>query len=293
MKSTKMFILSGLAAIGSTLALAATATASNLVRVTIESIAPSGGPVATFFWLGFHNGGWNTFDPGVQASTGIEHIAEDGFTGIENQLPGFEDFDFSVVPIPNSETISSLFAGSTDGVQAILSAVENPLVGFFPGQANSIVVDLGSDPIQNRFFSYASMYFPSNDGFMADLDPLEIFDSDGNFIGADFIISGGDIWDAGTEVNDEVPANIPFTLAQINQGVDEGGVILPHPGLLPAGTGGILPVPPFFDNNTSTTITDDLPIVRIRVERVPEPSTAVSLLALGGVSLLGRLLLGK
>jgi hypothetical protein len=37
-----------------------------------------------------------------------------------------------------------------------------------------------------------------------------IFDEAGNFIGADFIVLGSNVLDAGSEVNDEIPANTAF-----------------------------------------------------------------------------------
>ncbi|MDJ0589167.1 MAG: hypothetical protein QNJ72_04110 [Pleurocapsa sp. MO_226.B13] len=40
-------------------------------------------------------------------------------------------------------------------------------------------------------------------------------------MGADFTIAGSKVWDAGTEVNDEDSTTVPYTLADIDSGVNE------------------------------------------------------------------------
>ena len=57
---------------------------------------------------------------------------------------------------------------------------------------------------------------------------------------------GSDVLDAGTEVNDESRVNTAF-FGQMtpDTGVDENGVVNPHPGFLPEGSGGILDDPNF------------------------------------------------
>ena len=92
------------------------------------------------------------------------------------------------------------------------------------------------------------MVIPSNDAFIANDDPQEIplFDEHGQLIeriGDNAHIVGGDeVWDAGTEVNDEIPGNTA-ALAQAapNTGVTENGVVTRHPGFLGSlGLGGVL-----------------------------------------------------
>ena len=81
------------------------------------------------------------------------------------------------------------------------------------------------------------MIIPSNDAFIANDDPtdLALFDAAGRLIqrtgSSAYIVGGDEVWDAGTEVNDEIPANTA-ALAQAapNTGVTENGVILQHPG---------------------------------------------------------------
>jgi len=59
------------------------------------------------------------------------------------------------------------------------------------------------------------MVIPSNDAFWANDNPTAypIFDGEGNLIPRSFRIYGSAVYDAGTEVNDEIGANTAF-LAQ-------------------------------------------------------------------------------
>ena len=122
--------------------------------------------------------------------------------------------------------------------------------------------------------------------FISNDKGIEIFDAEGNFIGADFLVFGNQVWDAGTEVNDESLSSVPFSLALIGQGIDENGIVSPHPGLQPPGTGGLLDVPTF--SNSDFTV-PGYQIARIQIEQVtvPEPNGTKGLLALGGLLFLG------
>jgi len=67
-----------------------------------------------------------------------------------------------------------------------------------------------------------------------------IFDENGNFVAQSFFVAGSEALDAGTEVNDEIPANTAFFgQAAPNTGVDENGSIgsigsdLPETGFIP------------------------------------------------------------
>ena len=87
------------------------------------------------------------------------------------------------------------------------------------------------------------MVIPSNDAFIANGDPLahRLFDDRGNFIGEDFVVTGADVLDAGTEVNDESTTNTAFFgQAAPNTGETQGEGVELHPGFYPVGTGGIL-----------------------------------------------------
>ncbi len=72
------------------------------------------------------------------------------------------------------------------------------------------------------------MVLPSNDIFVANDDQREhlVFDRRDRFRGADFIITGDEVLDAGTEVNDEIPENTAFFGQSVpDTGVEENGAI--------------------------------------------------------------------
>lgn len=71
-------------------------------------------------------------------------------------------------------------------------------------------------------------------------DSFDLFDEDNNFIGTEFLVLGSEVWDAGTEVNDEDLVSIPYDIRDLFEGVAEGAVIQRYPGLLPPEAGGIL-----------------------------------------------------
>ncbi|PSN77193.1 hypothetical protein C8B47_23325, partial [filamentous cyanobacterium CCP4] len=229
------------------------------LTVAVENLAPDQGAIVTPLWFGLHDGSFNTFDPSASASPAIEIVAEEGFIGLEGLTPelpsfegtGFEGIDLTALPILPL-TISSQFANSPAGergLQGIIAPDGSPL-GIFPGQEGNrslTVFDLSS----SRFLSYGAMVFPSNDAFIGDESPIELFDEVGNFIGANFTILGNQVWDAGTEVNDELFESLPFSAAGVLQGTPEGGTVQLHPGLLPAGEGGIVDFPGFANADFS------------------------------------------
>ena len=202
-----------------------------LVTVTVENLAPENGNFLTPVWVGFHDGSFDSYDGGASLDgfPGTESLAEDGATAqISTQFqsvagPG----------APEATIVTNLNPG--------------PLA---PGTAGTQEFVLDSTSASDRYFSYASMVIPSNDTFIANGNPLahRIFDAEGNFIGADFVILGSDANDAGTEVNDELPANTAFFGQQTpNTGVDENGVVTDAPGFIPGGP--ILSTPRFANAN--------------------------------------------
>lgn len=202
----------------------ATAQTDTRVRVSIENLAPTAGTFQTPFWVGFHNGGFDSYDGGLPASAllpnnALERIAEDGDTG------------------PISAEFLALGAGTVD---ATLPGPNGPIA---PGDIAGGSFLLSSTDAQDRYFSYVSMLIPSNDAFIANGSPFAhpIFDAAGNFVAQDFFITGSQVNDAGTEVNDEIPANTAFFgQAAPNVGTDENGVVFDHSGFNALGTGGIL-----------------------------------------------------
>jgi len=212
------------------------------VTVRIENVAPLQGTSLTPYWVGIHDGqAFDTYNGNTPAnsrpilgSRAMEALCEDGSTAEISA-------DFS--------TLQPL------GQQATLAGPNGPLG---PGEVveQSFVVD-SNDP-GSRYFSYASMILPSNDFCISNGNPLahQLFDESGNFVGDSFFVAGPEALDAGTEVNDEIPANTAFFgQAAPNTGVDENGLIgdvgdRPEiTGFLPSGSGGILDDPRFSEGD--------------------------------------------
>ncbi|WP_414552018.1 spondin domain-containing protein [Anabaena sp. CCY 0017] len=249
----------------STLTMATAATAANL-KVTVENLAPANGLVVTPLWVGFHDGSFNIFNLDEPASISLERLAEDGTTA----------------PIAN--TFLSSGSGLVEGTILGPGISPNSPPVIPPGTTTTRTFKVDGSLATSRYFSYATMIVPSNDAFIANENPLafQIFDNLGKFIGADFIVSGNRIWDAGTEVNDEIPINTALLgQTQPNTGVTENGVVRQHPGFIPGGN--ILTA---FPNADFTT--PDYQVVRIRVEKVPEPASTIGLLLVGSLLWVGQ-----
>jgi hypothetical protein len=265
---TRLGIATLLIATSSTAILPLTATATTLVKVTIENLAPSNGTFLTPVWVGFHDGQFDLYDRGSPASIALERLAEDG----------------------NTAVLSADFTAS--GAGTIQGAIGNAPIA--PGTAVTSTFKLDESLLSSRYFSYASMVVPSNDFFIANDNPLahRIFDNTGTFLGADFIILGANVLDAGTEVNDEIPANTAFFGQQTpNTGTDEGGVVRlasEFGGFQPAGSGGILD-DPRFANADFTALGYQVARIRIQKVQVPESNSIIGLFALGGLCGLQRL----
>ena len=235
----------------------ATAAAIQTIKVTVSNLSPSKGTYITPVWVGFHDGTFTTFTPGAPASQGIERLAEDGDPG----------------------TISGDFTASGAGTtQGVLFGPVVPQIA--PGQSTSMTFQLDpTDPL-NRYFSFLSMVIPSNDAFIGNANPASrpIFDAAGNFVASNFIVLGSMVWDAGTEVNDEMPANTAFFgQASPNTGVTENGIVAIHSGYNPPGSGGILDDSMFANADFKA---QGYQVASITFSQVPEPGT-VWLLAVG------------
>ncbi|MGD1919102.1 MAG: spondin domain-containing protein [Pleurocapsa sp.] len=256
------------------------------IQVTVENLSPQGGAGIAQTWVGFHDCSFDTYYVGETASPGLETLAEDGIVGIEPEIPGLVDEAIANGAIPQNlptpeQTIAGQFAASPAGINGGVKGMvfsDNRVPPFFllqnPGETFTTTVEIDENSDDNRYFSYATMVFPTNDGFIANDEPIEIFDEEGNFIGAEFIVTGDDVLDAGTEVNDEDPANVLYTLDVIGNSVDENGTIQPYDSFLPAGSGGVLDFEfegeAIFNNADFTT--PDYQIARITVTEVEETS---------------------
>ncbi len=242
-------------------ALAPAASQAQNIRVSIENLAPNHGTFLTPVWVGFHNGTFDLYDNGVAASPALERIAEDG----------------NFAPLRTAFAASG--AGTVDG-----AVFGNSIPPVMPGETGAAWFSVNPNSPTSRYFSYASMVIPSNDAFIANGNPLafEIFDAIGNFHAVDFIVTGDRVLDAGTEVNDELPANTAFFgQAAPNTGVNENGVVHTHSGFNAPGSGGILDSPQFANANFKAT---GYQVARIRVTAVPEPGSVALLVGMASVS---------
>ncbi|MCP5518330.1 MAG: spondin domain-containing protein [Verrucomicrobiales bacterium] len=229
------------------------------VRVTIESLAPTHGTYLTPFWVGFHDGAFDLFDSGSAASASLERLAEDG----------------------DPSSLMTSFAGSGHGSMQGVIPGTGGIPPFAPGDMGSMDFSVNPFAADGRYLSFAAMAIPSNDAFVGNANPtmIQVFQADGTFVGGTFVIAGSGIWDAGTEVNDEAPVNTAF-LGQTtpDTGTVEAGVVSPHSGFLPVGSGGILDEPMFAGADFTAP---GYQVARITVSQVPEPETYGVLAALG------------
>ena len=226
--------------------------ASVPIQVSIENLSPVGGLSATPVWVGFHNGDFDVGREGRRAVDfpGLELLAEEGDT----------------------RELGARFDATSNGIDATIGAPGGfagaPVIE--PGEVARQVVNVDNTR-QNRYFSYASMVIPSNDGFVANLNSkqFELFDRAGNFKGPISIdIYGGNVWDAGTEVNN--PRGGAAFSTEGGTSVDENGVIARHAGLdnfvgtgLPTGT------------NVQSAFRSQTPLYRITVNRADRPTAPI------------------
>lgn len=218
------------------------------ITVQVKSLASVEGVRFSPTWVGFHDGSFDTFDAGTPASSQIEMLAEDG----------------------NSSGISGIFTGDKDGL--ILGPGTPPI--FMPGDIGSMTFDI--DMSSDVYFSYLAMVVPSNDAFVGNDDPMAIqIVNNGTFTPITFKVYGSMVWDAGTEVNDEVPVNTAL-LGQTtpNTGVTEGANIVLHNGHMVPGN--ILAAYPDADFTVPGYEIAEITII-------PEPAT-MSLMAIGAVT---------
>ncbi|MFW5427275.1 MAG: spondin domain-containing protein [Methylophagaceae bacterium] len=217
--------------LGLALALASSVVNAAEIEVRITNNAPMTGTYLTPVWVGFHDGGFDTFSTGSAASASLERLAEDG----------------------NTAPLSASFQGS--GVDGTIGA--GPIA---PGQTVDSQFTVSEDGSQN-YFSYASMLLPSSDFFIGNGDPLA-FDISSVLTGSvsSFSFDVFRVYDAGTEVNDFATSagNPLFGIAPgqsgPNQGADENGVVTLVNGLAFASflnTSGIDTGRFNFDNFTS------------------------------------------
>ena len=215
-------------------------------QITIENLSPN---VLTPVPFITHDAGFDLFDAGAAASGDLELLAEDG--------------------MPTGVVASAIAAtGTTVSDHAVASGAP---IG--PGGSAMVTLDTTA---AHPWLSFASMLAFSNDAFIgaaASDGAIDLFPG-GSPLSDVILIQPSEVWDAGTEINDELAANVPGLGAAVDAGTAEGGVIAAsHPGI--AGVGDVLLSRDWLGG----------PVARITI--VPEPATAC-LLALGAVTALLR-----
>jgi len=163
------------------LAVMATAAQAATLEVSITNESTTDGLFLTPVLSIFHDGSFDAFDEGSAASAGVEAIAEGGQVGTVLQAATDAGANAGVLANPAG------FAGA-------------PLID--PGETATLLFDVNPD---DRYFSFLSMVIPSNDLFIGNDNPMayEVFDAAGLFTNLGTInVYGGDVWDGGTEAND-------------------------------------------------------------------------------------------
>lgn len=187
------------------------------VTVTVTNLAPTGGTCQSPVWIGIHDGSFAFFNRGDAASAALESLAEDGD-------PLLLMNEFTATP----GSVKDVVVGTTE---------------ICPGESAEVNFDIRVQRGTVHYLSYASQVLPSNDAFVGTRRrrSTRIFDDRGRFQSVNLVVQGDEVWDAGTEVNDELADNTAFFgQTTANTGVDENGVVAAHPGYNAAGTGGIL-----------------------------------------------------
>jgi Ca2+-binding RTX toxin-like protein len=242
---------------------------STKLIISVENLAPQNGTLVTPLWFGFHDGNFDIYDRGRPVSPGLESVAEDGATSLISQ-----EFDLSGF-------------GSVQDTITGLALTPGPIDS---GEIAQKTITLNGSDLNSRYFSYAAMLIPSNDFFIANGNERQnaIFSDRGNFLGADFTVLGSQVLDAGSEVNDEIPANTAFFGQQNpNTGTSENGVVKVAEGFIPGGA--ILSDPRFSSADFKNP---GYQVARIRVLAdasggkntfTVEPGSTVNIANFGGV----------
>ena len=256
--------MSTLAALATATTLMASGAAAVTLEVTVTNNQAADGVFLTPLYVGFHDGSFDAFDVGSTASAGVERLAEEG--------------DPSLVAAERTVAAPTSQGGVITGPAGFGSVAGQPPV-LDAGETATLRITVDAS---NRYLTFLSMIIPSNDAFIGNDNPFayEIFDAAGAFTGISPIeVTLGDIWDAGTEVNNGIGA--AFNAAG-GVGTDQNGTIslLGDPSAL-------------FGQNTAagTTIGSVLgnSVATISVAAVPLPAglplmaTALGLFGLAGL----------
>ncbi|MEM1379499.1 MAG: spondin domain-containing protein [Pseudomonadota bacterium] len=179
MRKSAIGLLSATAAMGlaSAHAVSLTITVENTQTVSANGNGLSLTPV----WFSFLDTSqtFDAFDVGANASAAVEEIAEVGSFG---QLDDAVD------------------AAQSDGITGAVIAPGGVAPTIDPGETGVFVVEV--DPFANDWFQFLSMVVPTNDTFVGNDAPVDLFDDDGVFFGTQtFDLTLANTYDAGTEDN--------------------------------------------------------------------------------------------
>lgn len=221
----------------------ASVASADFFEITIENVS---GNVLTPTAFMTSNANFDVFDQGAAASAEVELMAEGGV------LTGYD----------------SLVAAAGDDVLGYEITGDGPIM---PGESRTITIEADMD---RPYLTFASMLAFSNDAFIGTAygdGELNLFHN-GQPLYADFTVSWLDVWDSGTEVNDELAENVPALGG--DGSVDEGGVIFqPHNGIM--GVGDVTLDRDWYGFDVA------------RVTITPAPGS-VALIGLGGLVMLRR-----
>ena len=234
--------------------LCAGAAQATELKITIQNLTATGALSLSPLFVAFHNGSFDVFDPNTTASAALEPLAELGdASGLESQLMTVDPTAaWGLIPGP--------------GLMG-LPQIE-------PGEFGSMTFNVNG--MLDRYFSFGAMVVPSNDAFTSNGDPAAtpLFDASGNFLGPKtWVLTGNDIWDAGTEVNG-LSGSAFIVGENATDHIAENGVVTLHPGL-GYFDGQLMPDGQTFSASAADFTTDrgGFELARITIAAVPEPST--------------------
>ncbi|GAA6209970.1 hypothetical protein NBRC116601_32630 [Cognatishimia sp. WU-CL00825] len=174
------------------------------LRISVHNTSETGGTAFTPVFSAFHDNSFDVYNLGQAASAGLEALAEDGNNGI---------------------IAAELLSADGDAQFVNVAGARGPIAA---GElaATTILVD----GVSNGYLGLASMLLPSNDAFFGTAEGVQLFDSNGKFLGAKSIaFDGNSVRDAGTEENTEQDAAF-INQTGPNTGITENGVVTVHPG---------------------------------------------------------------
>lgn len=163
----------------------------------------------------FHDGTFDLYDLGAKASPTIAVLA--------NGLAGYYVADTLVPAFRAAQPEGHVSLISHGLCYATVEAFEYQ----FHGREQLL------DPQKHRYLSYLVKVFPSDDAFVANDNPKahEVFDREGKFLGPVVIeLTGDDVLDAGTRLNDETDIPQFDIVDDVARGVATDDVIRKHPG---------------------------------------------------------------